>query len=224
MNPAAPASTQEWTARAAEVVEVARRLNAHGLVIGTTGSVSCRVRGGMLITPTRRDYATMHPHDLVFVAEDGRYGDRSGANPSTEAPLHTAIYAGRPDAGAVVHCHSPHATAWSYLDEPLAPATEDTAYYGIGAVATATFAPAGSTQLGSLAAEAIGDARAVLLAGHGVVTVGSDPTQALIVAQVIEHQAQVAWLLRGTGAHGHRSPGFPGQPAPSHHFEKRTDR
>jgi len=192
----AAASSKERTAGAAEVVEVARLLNTHRLAIGTTGNVSCRDRGGMLITPTRSDYATMHPHDLVFVAEDGSY-DQSGPEPSTETPLHSAIYAARPDAGAVVHCHSAYATAWSYLDEPLAPATEDIAYYDIGVVATARFAPAGSNELGSAAAEAIGDARAVLLAGHGVLSLGTNPAQALIVAQVIEHQAQVAWLLRG---------------------------
>jgi L-fuculose-phosphate aldolase len=196
VSPTASASRQERAARAAEVIEVARLLNTHRLAIGTTGNVSCRARGGMLITATRSDYATMHAHDLVFVAEDGDY-DQSGPKPSTEAPLHSAIYAARPDAGAVVHCHSPYATAWSYLDEPLAPATEDIAYYDIGVVATATFAPAGSNELGSTAAEAIGDARAVLLAGHGVLALGTNPDRALVVAQVIEHQAQVAWLLRG---------------------------
>lgn len=183
------------TAIAEAIIEVAQDLSVHGLAIGTTGNVSGRVTGGMLITPSRSAYATLRPHDLVFVDDDGTHNPETG-EPSTETPLHAAIYRARPDAGAIVHCHSPHATAWSHLGEPLIPTTEDSAYYAIGPVHTAPAAAAGTEPLAHAAAQTIGESRAVLLAGHGVLTLGATPADALIAAQVTEHQAQIAWLLR----------------------------
>jgi L-fuculose-phosphate aldolase len=177
------------------VLEAARSLVDEGLVVGTTGNVSLRRADQVLVTPTCLSYARMSPADVVLVSVDGtqRAGDRA---PSRELPLHLAVYLARPDVGALVHTHSPHATAWSFLGEPLAPETEDNAYYGIGTVRTSRPAAAGTAELGAYAAAALADSAAVLLGEHGVLATGSTLEQALEIARVIEHQAQVAWLLR----------------------------
>ena len=107
-----------------------------------------------------------------------------------------SIYAARPDVGAVVHTHSPYATAWSFLDAPLAPATEDVSYYGIGTVVTAAYAPPGSAELARSACASLAGGRGVLLARHGVLAAAASVDEALSVAAAIEHQATVAWLLR----------------------------
>lgn len=195
-----------------DVLAVARSLHERHLIIGTTGNVSCRAGAGMYITPTRMDYAAMSADDLVFVATDGT-SDLTDREPSTEAALHTRVYGAREDVGAVLHCHSPHATAWSFLGEPLVPMTEDNAYYDIGTIGTSVPAPAGSEELADVAVAALGKSRAVLLSGHGVLTVGATPRDALIAAEVIEHQAHIAWLLRGS-----REP----QPAVADHEGRRS--
>jgi L-fuculose-phosphate aldolase len=183
-------------AQADGVIEAARAMAGDALVIGTVGNVSARTADGFLITPSRTHYDALAASDLPVITPDGPVPGNDTLPPSREWPLHAAIYRARPDVGAVVHTHSVHATAWSFLDEPLFPVTEEIEYYGIGAVRTAPWNPAGSGDLGDCAAEALGTSLAVLLGRHGVVAVGATPDDALTVARVVEHQAQIAWLLR----------------------------
>jgi L-fuculose-phosphate aldolase len=140
-------------------------------------------------------YEAITPADLVCVTPGAAFeGERQ---PSREWRLHAAVYAARPDVGAVVHTHSPRATAWSFLGEDLQPETEENEYFGIGSVRTARAAPAGSALLAANALAGLGDSRAVLLERHGVLAVGASVEDALDVAQAVEYQATIAWLLRG---------------------------
>jgi L-fuculose-phosphate aldolase len=140
----------------------------------------------------------MAPSDVVFVASDG--SPRGRAAPSTEWPLHLAVYRARPDAGAVVHTHSLHATAWSFRGLGAAlPEIEELRYYGIGPVAVSAPAGAGTAQLGAEAVLALGGAgRAALLGEHGVVALGACAADAVLAAEVVERQATIAWLLEGS--------------------------
>ncbi|MCK9250391.1 MAG: class II aldolase/adducin family protein [Solirubrobacteraceae bacterium] len=179
---------------ALRVIRAARALVDEGLVVGTVGNVSARVGDRLVITPTRRDYATLRPRDLAIV--DLTSGRTLRGTPSRELPLHRAVYAHRPDVQAVVHTHSVAATAWSFLGAPLEPELEDLAYHGIGSIRTSAPAPAGSDALATAVRTALGDSGAVLLGEHGVLGVGPDVDRALVAARVVEHQARVAWLLR----------------------------
>jgi ribulose-5-phosphate 4-epimerase/fuculose-1-phosphate aldolase len=178
-----------------EILATSRALVERGLVVGTAGNVSARARGGIRITPSRMDYRRLRRRDLVTVDPAGTAVGRR--TPSLELPMHLAVYAARPDVQAIVHAHSPHATAWSYLDAPLGPPTEDMTYLDIGPVRTSAPAPAGSSRLAERAVRALGDSAAALLGRHGVLAVGASVQDALAVAEAVEHQAQVAWLLRG---------------------------
>jgi L-fuculose-phosphate aldolase len=117
--------------------------------------------------------------------------------PSSERRVHLAVYAARPDAGALVHTHSTHATAWSFLGEPLETGTEELNQAAGGAVLTAPYAPTGSDEIAAAAVRALGDRGAVLLERHGVVALGDSTAGALDAAAVVERQAHLAWLLRG---------------------------
>ena len=140
-------------------------------------------------------YADMTEDDLVTLPLDGDVV--AGARePSSERRVHLAVYAARPDVGALVHTHSVHATAWSFLDEPLDTRTEEFELAVGGAVLTARYAPTGSDEIAQAAVRALGDRGAVLLARHGVLALGESPARALDVAAVVERQAQMAWLLR----------------------------
>ena len=179
-----------------DVMAGVRRLVAERLVIGTTGNVSARAGERVVITPTRTSYAGMRPEDLVEVALSGRREERAAVGASRELPLHLAAYAARPDVFAVVHTHSPNATAWSFLGSVLEPEVEDLTYYAVGPVLTCAGEP-GSTGLAASAAAALAGSNGVLLAGHGVVTVADTVELAVHRAAAIEHAAQVALLVRG---------------------------
>jgi L-fuculose-phosphate aldolase len=166
-----------------------------GLVSGTSGNVSGRAGERIEITPSGLPYEHMTESDIVTLADDGSVvAGRS--EPSSERRVHLAVYAARPDALAIVHTHSVHATAWSLLGEPLDTATEELQHQAGGAVRTTAFAPSGSDEIAELCVAALGGRRAVLLGGHGVVAVGETPAAALVTCQSVERQAQIAWLLR----------------------------
>lgn len=178
------------------VVEAAREMLRLGLVAGSSGNASARDRDEVLITPARLSYERMTEDDLVAIGMDGEPAEGAG-EPSSERRVHVAIYAARPDVGAVVHTHSVHATAWSFTGEPLDTGTEELEAAAGGAVLTARFSPTGTDEIASAAVEALGDRRALLLARHGVVAVGETPAAALHTCVALERQAQIAWLVRG---------------------------
>jgi L-ribulose-5-phosphate 4-epimerase len=179
----------------AEVVAAGREMLRLGLVSGTSGNVSAREGERVHITPSGLPYAEMGEDDVVTLSLDGEVL-RGTREPSSERRVHLAVYAARPDAGALVHSHSVHATAWSFLDEPLDTGTEELEHAAGGAVLTASFAPTGSDEIAAAAVEALGDRRAVLLGRHGVLAAGDTPAKALDVCVAVERQAQIALLLR----------------------------
>jgi L-fuculose-phosphate aldolase len=179
----------------AEVVDAAREMLRLGLVSGTSGNVSARDGESILITPAAMAYERMSEEDVVAIDADGEPGEE-GCEPSSEWRVHAAVYAARADVGAIVHTHSTHATAWSFLREPLDTGTEELEAATRGAVLTAPYAPTGSAEIAAAAVEALGDRGAVLLGRHGVVGVGATPAGALATCVVVERQAELAWLLR----------------------------
>ena len=178
----------------AEVVAAARDMLRLGLVAGSSGTVSAREGDLIHITPAGLAYGAMTEADIVTLDPEGAVvGGRR--EPSSERRVHLAVYAARPDAGALVHTHSTHATAWSFLDEPLETGTEELEQAAGQPVLTAPYAPTGSDEIAAAAVRALGDRGAVLLGRHGVLTLGATPGRALDAAVVVERQAQLAWLL-----------------------------
>jgi L-fuculose-phosphate aldolase len=182
----------------AEIIATAREMLRLGLVAGTSGNVSGRAGEGIEITPSALPYERMTETDLVSLAADGSVVE-GHREPSSEHRVHVAVYAARPDARAIVHTHSVHATAWSLLGEPLDTGTEELEHQAGGAVRTAGFAPTGSDEIAELCVAALEDRRAALLGGHGVVALGATPAAALVTCQSVERQARISWLLRGSG-------------------------
>lgn len=179
----------------AEVVAAGREMLRLGLVAGTSGNVSARDGDRVLITPSGLPYGEMREDDLVALSLDGAVLDGT-REPSSERRVHLAVYAARPGVRALVHSHSVHATAWSFLGEPLDTGTEELEHAAGGAVLTASFAPTGSDEIAAAAVEALGDRRAVLLGRHGVLAAGDTPAKALDVCVAVERQAQIALLLQ----------------------------
>lgn len=181
------------------VAAVAARLVAAGLVTGTAGNVSARISALpadlVAITPSGLDYAALTANDVAVLTVTGDAVDAPLA-PSSELPLHLAVYAAT-DAGAIVHTHSPAASAVSLLVEALPPIHYYAAMFA-GPVQVAPYHPFGTPELGAAAAAALAGSRGVLLAHHGAVTIGADLAEAFDLAVVLEWWCEV--YLRAAAA------------------------
>jgi len=171
---------------AAELIAAARRLDAAGFMPAKSGNLSLRTGEGFLITPAGLPYAATEPEDLVHVAPDGTATGRH--RPSSEWRLHAAIYAARPDAGAVVHTHSPRATALACARRGIPPFHYMLLLAG-GDIRCAAHATFGTAALAENAVAALQDRRAVLLANHGVVAIGASLAAAVTLAFEVENLA-----------------------------------
>ena len=170
------------------LIETAQRLDALGFMPSKSGNVSIRVEGGFRITPSSLPYAALGEADLVDVALDGAIlaGQR---RPSSEWRLHAEIYAARPEAGAIVHTHSPRATALSCARRGLPSFHYMIALAGGDNIRCSAYATFGTASLAEAAVGAIQGRRACLLANHGVVALGSSLTAAETLAREVENLA-----------------------------------
>lgn len=173
-----------------------RRLDALGMNRGSTGNVSHRATAtdadtgaAMWITPTGMGADDIGAGDFVRVGADGASHGRW--RPSSEAPFHRALYAARPELNAIVHCHSPHATALACLRRALPAFHYMVAVAGGDSVPCVPYHLYGSEALSQAVALAMRDRDACLLANHGLVAAGATLERAMKVAVEIESLAGI---------------------------------
>ncbi|MDY0163182.1 class II aldolase/adducin family protein [Desulfobotulus sp.] len=184
---------------AEQVVRYGKRMQASGLTTGSGGNLSVRAEGGILITPSAMDYGDMEPEDLVWV--DGAGKQLSGfRKPSSELGFHLALYAARADIGAVVHTHSPWATTLACLGWSLPAVHYLVGYAGGTEVPVAPYAPFGTVELAEQVVKGMGKGYALLLANHGLVSVGADLGDAFAVAEEIEFVAGIYLRAKAVGS------------------------
>jgi L-fuculose-phosphate aldolase len=164
-----------------------RKLAAAGLNVGTAGNVGLRVEGGLLVTPSGVPAEELVDADVVALDVDGVPGPGQPV-PTSEWRLHVAVLKARPDVAAVVHTHSPEATAAACTGRPLPALHYVVARTGGSSVPVAPYATYGSAELAANVVGALGDGMACLMANHGLLTVG--PTLEAAVALAVD----VEWL------------------------------
>jgi 3-dehydro-4-phosphotetronate decarboxylase len=184
-----------------ELVALARSLFDRGYTFGTAGNMSVRVGYGFLITPTNSSFFSLRPDGLSEVDAEGRL--ISGPPASKEAHFHLAAYRARADAQAIVHLHSCFATAVSCLAEVN---IEDaipiyTPYYAmrLPCLPVAEYFPPGDPQLAPAVESAARKSAALLLRNHGSIAIGRSLMEAAALAEEIEEQARLFFLLDGRG-------------------------
>jgi 3-dehydro-4-phosphotetronate decarboxylase len=179
-----------------------RLLFGRGFSVGSAGNISVRLAdgAGYLITPTNSCLGRLDPARISRL--DAEWRHVSGDKPSKEVGMHRAFLATRPEAGAVVHLHSTHATAIACLARPgeEAPIPPLTPYFvmriGRALPVIPYYRPGDPAMEPAIAAAAAG-ARAVLLANHGPVVSGRSLDDAVYAAEELEEAARLALLLRG---------------------------
>ena len=174
-----------------QVVEAARGLNASGINQGTSGNVSARSDGGLLITPTSLPYEQMGPEDLVALDLQGNPLIEGQRRPSSEWRLHADILRSRPEAMAVVHCHSTSATALACHGRGIPPFHYMVAIAGGSDLRCAPYDLFGTQAFSDGALAALQGRQAALLAYHGQVCVGASLQQALRLAIEVETLARM---------------------------------
>src|SRR5215831_13084330 len=179
------------------LVSYARRMAADDLAPGTSGNLSVRRGGLMAITPSGMAYELMTPADICLV----RTSDAaliSGPRPSTETPMHLALYQAS-HAAAIVHTHSPFVIALSTVLDELPAVHYAMADLG-GPVRVAPYARFGTTQLAASAAAKLAGRNAVILRNHGALACGPTLDRAYERAFTLEWLARVYWYARLAGA------------------------
>jgi L-fuculose-phosphate aldolase len=170
-----------------EVVTIARRMHTDRLVSGTSGNVSRRQGSLVAITPMGRDYATMVAGDVCVVDLDGNRVEGDLA-PSTETPMHLAVYRAF-DAGAVVHTHSLYATVVSTVASELPAIHYMIAILG-GPVRVSPYRLFGTRELSETVAAAGAGRSAVIIGSHGAITWGAD------LAEAYRRTLTLEWLSK----------------------------
>ncbi len=177
-----------------ELCAIARRCFERGLQTGSGGNLSVRLESGdaVVIKPSGVGYAECTPDNLMVADLDGNIlmGD---LKPSKDMPFHLAIYKQRSDVKAIVHVHSPWATAWASADKPM-PLIALHAQMKLGSIPVIPTAPDGGTQTDSEVGEVFKNPGCVaaLMARHGSIGVGKTLMAAQYVVELIEETAQIA--------------------------------
>jgi L-ribulose-5-phosphate 4-epimerase len=186
-----------------EILETSKQMLAEGLVTLTAGNISMRVPSEKLvaITPTGRPYTTMKPEDIPIIDLFGKIVEGE-YKPSSETPMHTMIYRDRSEVNAVVHTHSPHALAFAVVHRSIPLVCIEGLANKAMAVLVADYGVPGTEEIGRKALEGLrrqAGSLAVLLANHGLLTIGSTLADAYAVASKVETEALVYQLALNIG-------------------------
>jgi len=184
-----------------QLLAATARMAASGLNKGTAGNLSVRAidngQPGFLITPTGMAYDSLTPDDLVFMDMNG--SSRGARKPSSEWRFHLDIYAARPEAGAILHAHSPFATSLACLRREIPSFHYMIARFGGDTLRCAEYATFGTQALSAAALKALQGRRACLLANHGMLVFGRNLDQALDLGVELESLSEQYWRASQMG-------------------------
>lgn len=190
------------------VASAAREMAALGLATGSSGNVSLRLAGGLFaVTPSGVPYTRLRDEQVVIIDDDAepvepedRTWSQPDLMPSSETLLHLAIYAARPDAGAVVHTHAVYSSVAAVAGLDVPPIIDEMMLSVGGPVKVSEYRFPGTQELADSVVAALGERNAALIRNHGAVGVGRDLESALDVCVLVERMAHIfvfASLLGG---------------------------
>ena len=172
-----------------QLIDKGRELVDKDLAYGSWGNISVRLSDTeMLITPSSMDYFDIKPEDIVRVnIETLDYGEQRV--PSSEAPMHAALYRQYPDCNAVIHTHSNGISVFAACEAGFAAGHEE-AKQLIGDVKVVRYAKPGTPEIAASVTEAMSDTRAAVIPHHGAIYTGPSLDIAFMIAEVIELRAR----------------------------------
>ena len=178
-----------------QIIEYSLKLNSTNLSPLRSGNISIRVnednKEGYLITPSGKKYETLKTEDIVFMCLNENT-DKTDQNnkPSSEWRFHRDIYLNKKSALAIVHAHSPHATAVSSHGKTIPPFHYMVALAGGEDIKCAEYATFGTEELSNNVIKALENRSACLMSNHGQVAFGKNLEITFELAQEIENICQ----------------------------------
>lgn len=189
-----------------QLVELHLELPRNGLVVWTAGNISARVPATdlFLIKPSGVTFDDLTPESMVLCRTDGSVVEESAGSdrvPSSDTASHAYVLREMPHVGGVVHTHSPYATAWAARREPIPCVVTGMADEFGGEIPVGPFSVIGDEQIGRGIVDTLRGhrSRAVLMANHGVFTIGHDARDAVKAAVMCEDAARTVHLARQLG-------------------------
>lgn len=160
----------------------------------------------VFITPGMgSDKGSLRPEDMVPMDLDGKpIAGKEG--PPVEWPIHTALHGARPDAVSVAHLHTPNATMFAIAKRRFQPVTLQGAIFSDGVPLYPEAHLITNPERGNALMKVIGDKRAALLRGHGIVVAGQNLQEVLYTALVLEDDAKKTLQAAALGEVGTISP------------------
>jgi L-ribulose-5-phosphate 4-epimerase len=187
----------------ATVAGLHSELTRYGLVAWTAGNVSARVPDHdlMVIKPSGVSYDDLNAGSMVVCDLDGALVD-GDLSPSSDTAAHAYVYRAMPEVGGVVHTHSTYATAWAARHEPIPCVLTAMADEFGGEIPVGPFALIGGDDIGKGIVSTLTDHRspAVLMANHGVFTIGKSAKDAVKAAVMCEDVARTVHIARSLGS------------------------
>ncbi len=184
-----------------EIVEVSASLFQRGYSYGSAGNVSARIAELVLATPTNASLGRLNADGLAELDLDG--STRNNARPTKEINFHLGIYRAVPEAQAIVHLHSTYATAFACLKDlpEIDPMPFLTPYFPmrVNAMPVVPYLPPGTQELADAITAAAPVGPVILLRNHGSIAYGKDLQTASALAEELEEQARLYFLLQGRG-------------------------
>lgn len=169
-----------------EIIEACKEMNALGINQGTSGNISAKYDGRMLISPSATPYDQCTPDMVASLPLDSTGGYDGPRKPSTEWRFHLALHAARADVGAVVHAHPTYCTTLAMARRPIPAAHYMIAAFGGNTVELADYALFGSAELNAHVLRAMEGRLACLMANHGMCAVGENMAKAMWRAVELE--------------------------------------
>ena len=190
----------KFSEQRASLVDLHHQLFQAGLVVWSGGNISQRVEGGFLIKPSGLMYPELTKESMVYCDLEGNVleGERA---PSSDTAAHAYVYKNMPEVGGIVHTHSNYACAFAAVNEPIPCILTAIADEFGGDIPVGPFAEIGDDSIGRGIVSTLSGHRskAVLMAQHGVFTIGKDAKSALKAAVMCEDVAKSAHLAKGLG-------------------------
>jgi L-ribulose-5-phosphate 4-epimerase len=183
-----------------QVVRYAQKMSASHLVEATQGNLSARdpTSGLICVTPSGADYELLTAQDIVVLDEQGNVveGER---RPTTETPVHLLILRLRRDIHCVMHTHSPYATAFGVVYQPVPMVLADSALYLGREVPVAPYCQSGTAEFAEHVVKTLKDGSAAIWGNHGAVVVGVDLPLTFSIAHALEDSARVYTIAKQLG-------------------------
>lgn len=182
------------------LIRVTKQAYSDKMFAATSGNLSIydRERGCMYITPSSYPYDIMTVDDVMIIDLEGNILE-GPHKPSSEWRMHAAVYRAQDSVNAIVHTHSPYATAFAINNMKIPPVLYEMVYFLGGDIPVAEGAIPGTPAVGENCVKVLNDRYGCLMGNHGALAVGDTLERAYTRAVYIEDAAKAYSLALGHG-------------------------